>query len=125
MSKVYSFRLSDENPRESQAREVIEVWVGEGYSLRQAVVEALLNYRESQYDNEKVYKLLEEIRKMFLEEKVHSIEDAVVLKNSQSLAPSFLNAMKNSVKSGISSKKNLSFEDRVKSVKPSLINSSK
>ena len=43
MSKVYSFRLSNDNPREAQAREVIEAWVEEGYSLRQVIVESLLS----------------------------------------------------------------------------------
>ena len=42
MSKVYSFRLDNNNPREAQAREVMEAWADEGYSLRQVVVDALL-----------------------------------------------------------------------------------
>lgn len=46
MSKVYSFRLDENNPREAQAREVIEAWVEEGYSLRYAVVEALITYKK-------------------------------------------------------------------------------
>lgn len=46
MSKVYSFRLNDDNPREAQAREVIEAWVAEGYSLRFVIVEGLLTYKK-------------------------------------------------------------------------------
>jgi hypothetical protein len=42
MSKVYSFRLGDENPRESQAMAVIEAWMEEGYSLRQIITRALV-----------------------------------------------------------------------------------
>ena len=42
MSKVYSFRLSDDNPREAQAREVIEAWVEEGHTIRYTLTEALL-----------------------------------------------------------------------------------
>lgn len=46
MSKVYSFRLNDDNPREAQAREVIEAWAAEGYSLRHMIVEVILFYKE-------------------------------------------------------------------------------
>ena len=42
MSKVFSFRLNDDNPREAQAREEIKAWVKEGYSLRYIITEALL-----------------------------------------------------------------------------------
>jgi hypothetical protein len=42
MSKVYSFRLDDNNPREAQAREVINAWVSKGYSQRHIFVEALI-----------------------------------------------------------------------------------
>ena len=41
MSKVYSFRLDENNPREAQAREVIDAWVSKGYSLRHILTEAL------------------------------------------------------------------------------------
>lgn len=41
MSKVYSFGLDENNPREAQVREVIEAWVSQGYSIR-PVVEALI-----------------------------------------------------------------------------------
>lgn len=44
MSKVYSFKLNDDNPREAQAREIIEAWVEERYSLRHIITEALLIY---------------------------------------------------------------------------------
>ena len=42
MSKVYSFRLDENNPREAQAREVINAGAEDGYSLRYIVTEALL-----------------------------------------------------------------------------------
>ena len=44
MSKVYSFRLDAENPREAQAREVIDVWVSKMYSLRHILTDALIGY---------------------------------------------------------------------------------
>jgi hypothetical protein len=43
MSKVYSFRIEN-NPREAQAREVIDAWVTQGYSLRHIIVCALISY---------------------------------------------------------------------------------
>ena len=42
MSKVYSFRLDADNPREAQAIEVISTWVSQGYSLRYILTEALI-----------------------------------------------------------------------------------
>jgi hypothetical protein len=42
MSEVISFRLNNTNSREAQAREVIEVWVKQGYSLQHILTEALL-----------------------------------------------------------------------------------
>jgi len=42
MREVFSFRLNNKNPHEAQAREVIETWVKQGYSLRNILTEALL-----------------------------------------------------------------------------------
>jgi len=64
MSKVYSFRLSDNNPREAQAREVIETWVKEGYSLRQVVVEALLAYRKDEIELDGFQSILAQIQEL-------------------------------------------------------------
>ena len=44
MSKVYSFRLDENNPRETQAREVINAWASKGYTLRSIFVDALISY---------------------------------------------------------------------------------
>jgi hypothetical protein len=43
MSKVFSFRLDENNPREAQAMEVIDTWASRGYSLRYVLVEALID----------------------------------------------------------------------------------
>ena len=53
MSKVYSFRLCDENPREAQAREVIEAWVEEGYLFRYIIVESLISYKKNEIEQGK------------------------------------------------------------------------
>ena len=42
MSDVFSFRLESKNPREAQAREVIDAWAKQGYGLRHIMMEALL-----------------------------------------------------------------------------------
>lgn len=42
MSKVISFRLSKDNPREAQAYEVLKAWQDKGYSVRHTITEALL-----------------------------------------------------------------------------------
>lgn len=49
MSKVYSFRLNTDNPREAKAEEVINAKSKEGYSLRYIVTEALLGLDNSEY----------------------------------------------------------------------------
>ena len=45
MSKVYSFRLDENNPREAQAKEVIDAWVSMGFSLRQIIIDTLISYQ--------------------------------------------------------------------------------
>jgi len=42
MSKVISFRLDAENPREARALEVINTWTNQGYSPRFILTKALL-----------------------------------------------------------------------------------
>jgi hypothetical protein len=42
MSKVYSFRLSEDNPREIKATEVMKAWISQGYPLRYILTEALI-----------------------------------------------------------------------------------
>ena len=42
MSRVTSFRLSSENPREAKALEVREVWQARAYSVRQTIAKALV-----------------------------------------------------------------------------------
>ncbi len=98
MSKVYSFRLSDENPREAQAREVIETWVENGFSLRRVIVDALLS---SHLDNQRVNEnedLLEKIAHLL--ENMNNTGGSV--KNIQStLSDTFVGSISRSVKSGV------------------------
>ncbi len=102
MSKVYSFRLSDDNPREAQARDVIEVWVDDGYSLRHIITEALLIFFDKKNGYEEVHTLLMQINKMISELENTTNLDINDDRKMVDLTPSFIVAMKNSVKFGLS-----------------------
>jgi hypothetical protein len=71
MSKVYSFRLDDNNPREAQARVVINTREEEGYSLRYIVTEALLglNYSNNKTSALDLSKKLDQIIEMLQQNK--------------------------------------------------------
>lgn len=97
MSKVYSFRLNDENPREARAREVIEAWVEEGYSLRYVIVEALVSFKKEGLRQGAVNSLVEKLQDLIL-----SIDKSETAQLSEvSLSNSFLDAMKQSVRDGM------------------------
>ena len=51
MSKIVSFRLSKENPREAQAYEVLKARYDKGYSIRHTITEALLKLDEPGLDS--------------------------------------------------------------------------
>ncbi|MBI9045525.1 MAG: hypothetical protein JEZ06_13630 [Anaerolineaceae bacterium] len=64
MSKIYSFRLNENNPREAQAREVIEPWRKEGHSIRYMLPLVLLKAQANgRIDTEMDY-FLEKIREI-------------------------------------------------------------
>lgn len=48
MSKVHSFRLSEDNSRESLVIEVLNDWHMKGFSTRFIITEALLNLNKSE-----------------------------------------------------------------------------
>ena len=64
MSKVYSFRLSEDNPREAQARRSIEAWMTEGYSLRYVIVAAILDYKRKNSTPDDYVYLLKQLQNM-------------------------------------------------------------
>jgi len=100
MSKVYSFRLNINNPREALAREVIEAWVEEGFSLRHVVVEALLSYKIHDVWQRDINSIIEKLQDLII-----SFDRSETLQLSEtSLSNSFLVAVKQSVKSGLSAK---------------------
>jgi hypothetical protein len=98
MSKVFSFRLNDENPREAQAGEVIKAWAAEGYSLRQVVVEALVSSTKERPEQGELSSVVEQLQDLIL-----SLDNRSTTPTPKALlSNSFLDAMKNSVKLGLS-----------------------
>jgi hypothetical protein len=97
MSKVYSFRLDENNPREAQAREVIEAWEIEGYSLRYIIVSAFLDQNNRQKDNSELMRLMEDIHTLLQSEKT-------LLSNSEktaTLSEVFMQSIRKTMKPGI------------------------
>lgn len=101
MSKVYSFRLNEDNPRESQAKEVINAWLEEGYSLRYVVVEALLSFDTNDAEQSEYSELNEVVKQ--LQDLILTLDRPPVPKSSDAmLSNSFLDAVKQSVRVGLS-----------------------
>jgi len=99
MSKVYSFRLNDENPREAQAREVIKAWAEEGYSLRHVIVDALLTYKKAEVGNGELNSVVEQLQDLIL-----TLDKSPPPQTSKELlSNSFLNSVKQAARSGLTS----------------------
>ena len=102
MSKVFSFRLNEDSPREAQAREVIEVWVGEGYSLRHVITEALLTLQNGGDNQPDINLVLKQLREIIWGLKDNQGELVVAQKEVTVLPNGFVSAIKKSARSGIS-----------------------
>lgn len=66
MSKIYSFRLNPDNPREAEALTILHSWITQGFSTRHTMTEALLNLdsarlqkAEYQVNNELTLQIME------------------------------------------------------------------
>ena len=102
MSKVYSFRLDENNPRETQAREVIDAWMGEEYSLRYVIVDALLSYERVDDNQDELSIFLEKLQDLILSLNINPTTQTI---NAPMLSSPFLDAVKQSVRSGVSANK--------------------
>jgi N-glycosylase/DNA lyase len=102
MSKVYSFRLSDDNPREVQAKEVIEAWMEEGYSIRYLVTDALVSFSQKKSGREDWSSLMEYLENIIQKMETREYKQDINQENSN-LPSSFVSAVKKSAKSGIRS----------------------
>lgn len=100
MSKVFSFRLSHENPREAQAREVIEAWVSKGYSIRYVIVDALLSYEKADTNCSELNSVIEQLHDL-----ITAVDKQPNLKLSEAvLSNSFLDEVKQSARNGVKAK---------------------
>lgn len=100
MSKVYSFRLNDDNPREIQAREVIEAWISKGFSLRQAIVESLLATSNDDNSGKDVSQLIKKVEMLLEKVDQGSISLGSHEKINKSLPPAFIDAISETIKRG-------------------------
>ena len=100
MSKVFSFRLDENNPREAQAEEVIKAWVSQGYSLRHVITEALLRLDSKDKGQYDLSLILEGLREVINVQKHIPETDSI---NIQQLPSGFIEAMRKTVKSGLKS----------------------
>jgi len=97
MSKVYSFRLDEHNPREAQAKGVIHARVEEGYSLRYVIVEALLSFDNKDNGHSELNEVVEQLQDLIL-----TLDRPTVSTSSNALLTnSFLDAVKQSAKGGV------------------------
>jgi hypothetical protein len=98
MSKVYSFRLDENNPREAQAREVIEAWASNGYSLRRIIVNALISYQSENSYASSMEDVLEKITRLFRSMKA---SEGSAKDMPDSLTDVFVGSLSKSMKSGM------------------------
>ena len=98
MSKVYSFRLDENNPREAQAKEVIDAWVSQGYSLRNKLVDLLIHSQEKSVQDIQFEKIFEHIENLVNGRKE---EKGMSHNLRESLSDRFVGSLVNSVKDGL------------------------
>ena len=97
MSRVFSFRLDDDNPREAQAKDTIENWKSKGYSLRFVITEALLSFGETENNHDSFSRISEELEGVLAilrDNRDNQFED-------KELSRAFVQSLKKSVKSGV------------------------
>jgi hypothetical protein len=101
MSKVYSFRLDENNPREAQAKEIIDAWVAQGYFLRHQLVDVLISFQNKEFESNQFTELFEKIECLIVASKQDEGDDSVET-SVGILTESFIGSISKSVKSGIS-----------------------
>ena len=104
MSAVVSFRLNDENPREAQAREVLNTWVNKGFSVRHVLTEALLALERHEGSTTQAGDLTEVIERFAkLVDKLEKDHDSVQIsqKAEPELRASFISSIKTAARPGL------------------------
>jgi hypothetical protein len=98
MSKVYSFRLDKNNPREAQAKEVIEARVSQGYSIRHVVVDSLILLGSNVSGKPDLEEILDQIMKSLAS---MNNEGRKVNTSERELQSAFIGSITKSVKGGL------------------------
>lgn len=111
MSQVISFRLDPDNPRESSALTILTCWMSKGYSIRQVLIEALLQMQDikSPSANQKdLQALKEEIERLIsLLERVNQGSEQVQDYHTRNIDPlglisdKFAMSIKQNIKPGL------------------------
>ena len=92
------YALDNNNPREAQAREVIDVWVSQGYSLRHIIIDALISYQRGESHNSELEEILEKITRLLETTNEGGESDKVV---QRTFPEDFVRSISKSVKSSI------------------------
>ena len=103
MSKVISFRLNPENPREAEALTILESWISQGFSTRHTLTEALLmlDSRNSRpLDNEAFKDLSHQIKELILRVEMSSIQNIETMPKP-SLSDGFVSSIVKAAKPGL------------------------
>lgn len=101
MSKVLSFRLDENNPREAQASQIIETWASRGYTLRYLLVEALLAYAEEKPQQNNISLALEKIIALVQELRIEPESGNGPHSTDIHLSEAFLNAVTKATRPGL------------------------
>ena len=101
MSKVYSFRLDENNPRDAQAREVIDAWVSKGYSLREIMTKALIFYRTEENHGDDFEQKLEKFNQLLDALMKRDFPINVPTSNNGTLQESFVGSIAETAKPGM------------------------
>jgi hypothetical protein len=106
MSKVISFRLNPDNPRDAKALSVLQTWSSQGFSTRQTITEALLQLNSANpeaTDNEALKDLSQQI-KVLLENIEHGSSREMVSKAEpakEKLSDGFVSSILKAAKPGL------------------------
>jgi len=102
MSKVYSFRLSEDNSREILAMKAIEDRISQGYSLRHILTKALIGYGDHQNGLNELEKHIDRYSELIRKLDINGVSNTRSDRDS-GLSSSFIAALKRSAKQGIRS----------------------
>ena len=101
VSKVFSFRLNENNPREARVLEFIQTRASEGYTLRQIIIEGLLMASEKTSELEALSRRLDEVVFLIQKNKITDSVNKDHFSTSREVSSDFQELIKKAVKPGI------------------------